>query len=286
LPLKSGSTAERFSPYPVNFKQHLSDYLMKKQILLGLAALVIGSPLLAQDEAAVRLEIEKTREVIAQYVKTRQEIARLKNEWKAYQELSERRISLYQREIDQLSETIQVAEEETTQAEREIARIRDEIAVLRQANDVVARALPALEDKLRELYQYFPRPLKTKTQRLVQQLGKGRQASDRMAILIGILNEVDKFNAEFTFDTDEKTLPGGETKLVDVIYLGLAVAYYADKDGIVGGVGVPAEGDWQWTERNDLAGKIRMAVRYYQNEIKPAMLVELPLEIQNVTIGR
>jgi sugar-specific transcriptional regulator TrmB len=231
------------------------------------------------------MEIEKTREVIAQYVKTRQEIARVKNEWKSYQELSERRIDLYEREIRQLSDTISAAEEQTTQAEREIARIRDEIAVLRGANDIVAKALPAMEDKVRELYQYFPSPLKTKVQRLVQQLGKSRQASDRLSIVIGILNEVDKFNAEFNFDTQEKSLPSGETRLVDVIYVGLSVAYYADKEGTVGGIGVPAEGEWAWSERNDLAPAIRDAVLYYNDEIKPAMLVELPVTIQDLTIG-
>jgi vacuolar-type H+-ATPase subunit I/STV1 len=239
----------------------------------------------AQDEQAIRMEIEKTREVIAQYVKTRQEIARVKNEWKSYQELSERRIDLYEREIRQLSETISAAEEQTTQAEREIAKIRDEISVLRGANDIVGKALPAMEDKVRELYQYFPAPLKNKVQRLVQQLGKSRQASDRMAIVIGVLNEVDKFNAEFNFDTQEKTLPSGETRLVDVIYVGLSVAYYADKEGSVGGIGVPAEGGWSWTEDNDLAPAIRDAVLYYNDEIKPAMLVELPVEVQDLTIG-
>jgi DNA anti-recombination protein RmuC len=258
---------------------------MNKTLLTGIAALVLTGPIQAQDEQAVRMEIEKTREVIAQYVKTRQEIARVKNEWKSYQELSERRIDLYEREIRQLSDTISAAEEQTTQAEREIARIRDEIAVLRGANDIVAKALPAMEDKVRELYQYFPSPLKTKVQRLVQQLGKSRQASDRMAIVIGILNEVDKFNAEFNFDTQEKSLPSGETRLVDVIYVGLSVAYYADKEGTVGGIGVPAEGEWAWSERNDLAPAIRDAVLYYNDEIKPAMLVELPVTIQDLTIG-
>lgn len=258
---------------------------MKKMLLTGLAALVLTAPAQAQDEQATRLQIEKTREVIAQYVKTRQEIARVKNEWKAYQELSDRRIDLYEREIRKLSETISAAEEQTTQAEREIARIRDEIAQLRGANNIVAKALPAIEDKVRELYQYFPSPLKNKVQRLVQQLGKSRQASDRMAIVIGILNEVDKFNAEFNFDTQEKSLPSGETRLVDVIYIGLAVAYYADKEGTVGGIGVPAEGEWAWTERNDIAPAIRDAVLYYNDEIKPAMLVELPVTIQDLTIG-
>lgn len=258
---------------------------MNKSLLTGLAALVLAVPMQAQDEQAIRMEIEKTREVIAQYVKTRQEIARVKNEWKSYQELSERRIDLYEREIRQLSETISAAEEQTTQAEREIAKIRDEISVLRGANDIVGKALPSMEDKVRELYQYFPAPLKTKVQRLVQQLGKSRQASDRMAIVIGVLNEVDKFNAEFNFDTQEKTLPSGETRLVDVIYVGLSVAYYADKEGSVGGIGVPAEGGWSWTEDNGLAPAIRDAVLYYNDEIKPAMLVELPVEVQDLTIG-
>jgi hypothetical protein len=257
---------------------------MNKTILYGLAALVMGTSLQAQDEAAVQKEIEKTREVISQYVKTRQEIARVKNEWKAYQELSNRRIDLYEREIRQLTDTIQAAEEQTTQAERSIAEIRDEISALRAANSVVAKTLPAMEDKMRELNQYFPKPLKNKVKPLVQQLGKSRQASDGMAVVIGILNEVDKFNSEYNFDTDEKNL-GGETKLVDVIYIGLATAFYADKEGKLGGIGVPADGDWKWTERNDLAPVIRDAVLYYNGDIKPAMLVDLPVEIQNITIG-
>ena len=259
---------------------------MNKKILYGLAVLVAGAPLQAQDEAAVQKEIEKAREVIKQYVDTRQEIARVKNEWKSYQELTQRRIDLYNREIEQLRNSITEAEAQTTQAERKIAEIRQDISVLRQANDIVATALPAMEVKLRELYQYFPRPLKKKVERLVQQLGKSRQASDRMAILIGILNEVDKFNAEFNFDTDEKTLPSGETKLVDVLYLGLAVAYYSDKDGEIAGIGVPGEGGWVWTERNDLAPAIRDAVLYYNGDIKPALLVDLPVEIKNFTIGK
>jgi hypothetical protein len=258
---------------------------MNKKILYGLAALVTGATLQAQDEAAVQKEIAKAREVIAQYVDTRQEIARVKNEWKAYQELTQRRIDLYEREITQLSDSIATAEEQTTQAEREINRVRDEIQVLRDANNIVAQALPAYETKLRELYQYFPDPLKNKVQRLVQQLGKSRQASDRMAILIGIMNEVDKFNAEFNFDTDEKKLPSGETVLVDVIYLGMAVAYYSNSDGTVGGIGTPAEGGWSWEERSDLAPAIRDSLLYYNGDIKPAMLVDLPVEIKNFTIG-
>jgi hypothetical protein len=258
---------------------------MKKTILYGMAALIAGTTLQAQDQAAVQKEIAKARQVIEEYVDTRQEIAEAKNEWESYQELTQRRIALYEDEIAELSATIKKAEDETTQAERSIAGIKEDIAKLRSANNIVASALPAFEDKVRELYAYFPAPLKDKVQSLVQQLGKGSQASNRMALVIGILNEVDKFNSDYTLDTIEKSLPSGQTKLVDVIYLGLAVAYYADADGQVGGVGTPAAGDWKWTEQNDLAPAIREAVLYYEGEIKPAALVDLPVEIQNLTIG-
>ena len=258
---------------------------MNKTILYGLAVLLTAPALQAQDEeSAVRKEIEKTRQVIAKYVDTRQEIARVKNEWKSYQQLSERRINLYEREIKNLRETISAAEADTTQAEKEIARIQEEIQVLRDANNLVAKALPDMEQTMRELYQYFPKPLKSKVERLVKQLGKGNQASNRMAVLIGILNEVDKFNSEFNFDTDERRV-GGETKLVDVIYLGLAVAYYADKDATIGGVGVPAEGGWEWTERNDLAQAIHNSVLYYNGDIKPALMVGLPVDLKEITFG-
>lgn len=258
---------------------------MKKPILYGMAVLLAAPALQAQDEqSAVQKEIEKTRQVISEYVDTRQEIARVKNEWKSYQELTERRISLYEQEIADLRETIAAGEADTTQAEREIARIREEIQVLRDANNLVAEALPGMEQKMRELNEFFPKPLKEKVQRLVQQLGKGNQASDRMAVLIGILNEVDKFNSEFNFDTDQKEV-GGETKLVDVIYLGLSVAYYADKDATIAGIGVPAPDGWNWTERNELAQSIHNAVLYYNGDIKPALMVDLPVDLKEITLG-
>lgn len=258
---------------------------MNKTILYGMAALIAGTTLQAQDQTAVQKEIAKARQVIEEYVDTRQEIAEAKNEWESYQELTQRRIALYEDEIEELTATIKKAEDETTQAERSIAGIKEDIAKLRSANNIVASALPAFEDKVRELYAYFPAPLKDKVQSLVQQLGKGSQASNRMALVIGILNEVDKFNSDYTIDTFEKELDNGQTKLVDVIYLGLAVAYYADAEGQVGGVGTPAPGDWKWTEQNDLAPAIRESVLYYEGEIKPAALVDLPVEIQNLTIG-
>lgn len=261
---------------------------MKKPILYGLTALLFGPTTLSlaqTPESAVQQEIATAKQVITEYVKARREIARIKNEWNSYQELAERRINLYESEVQKLREQITAAEEDTTQAERTIAEVRQEIAKLRAANDVVARAMPDIELTLRELYQYFPKPLKTKLERFFSELGKSRQASERMAVVIAILNEVDKFNAEYTLAEEDKKMPSGETKIVDVLYLGLAVAYFADKEGTMGGILSPAKGEWISEERTELAPAIREAISYYNGDIKPAVLVNLPLEVKDIQLG-
>jgi hypothetical protein len=261
---------------------------MKNPLLLVFTSLLIAAPTWAPAQADVEVmkQIEATKSVISEYVTVRRDIARVQSDWQSYQESANRRIDLYEREVARLREQIERAEADTTQAEREIARVRAEIATLRSANDIILRALPPIEDRVRELNQYFPKPLKTKIDRLMPQLGKGRQASDRMAIVIGILNEVDKFNSEFTYATEDKRLPNGEIRIVDVIYMGLAIGYYADKEGTIGGTLTPAAGGWTTNENTAIAAAVRDAVRFYNNDVKPAELVNLPFAIQSIKIGQ
>lgn len=263
---------------------------MKKKLLYGMIAMLAGAALHGQsnssNDAEIQKEIAKAREVIAGFVNTRQQIARLSNEWEAYQEMTKRRIDLYEAEIKRLNEQIQENRDDTTQAERVIDGIRAEISELRAANDIVKNALPGIEARLIEIAAYFPPPLRSKTQQFTQRLTKSRSASDGMAVVLAILNEVDKFNAEFTADTMQKQTAGGETKLVDVLYMGLSIAYYADSEGTVGGIGHPAADEWQWTDVDAAtAARIHESITYFNNEIKPAMLVDLPVEVRQVTFG-
>jgi len=261
---------------------------MNKRTLTGACALLIlgGIGLNAQKEdKAFRKEIAEAREVIAQYVDTKQEIAKAKNQWESYQELTERRISLYEQEIADLRETIESAEQETTQAEKKIAEVKADINRIKAATRIVEDALPGFEDKLRELATYFPDPLKNKLAPTISKLGKSRTVADRLAVVIGILNEVDKFNSEFFLDSVDRTLDSGTRIQVDVLYLGLAGGYYANADGTFGGVISPAQGEWEWTEKDDLALNIRKAIQYYSGDIKPALLVELPFDIVGIETG-
>lgn len=259
---------------------------MKKRSLLALAAaFALPEAAVAQTPEQVRERIEGTRATIEQMVRVRTTLSETRRDWVIYQETAERRINLFRSEREDLREQLAETEARTTEAERRIAAIREDIDAVRAANRTIQDALPSLEARIREMSLYFPRPLRTRVERLVGQLGRSQQASDRMAVVVGLLNEADRFNSLFTLDVDERRLDNGEIVSVDVLYIGLAFAYFVDREGNVAGYGVPAENGWAWTEQRELVGPVRRAVEFYAGRVKPAQPVRLPIRVTNVTFG-
>ena len=252
---------------------------MKRLLLCGLATLAGAAPLAAQSAADVQERIEATRAAVEAYVQIRQDISRLTHEWAAEKDLIERRIALYEREQTQLETQIAETRQETTGAERQIREVSDQIAELRAATNIISEALPTLEDRVRNLSTLFPAPLAARTNQFIGRLGTSRRAADRMALVIGILNEVDKFNNEFSVDQQRKTLADGTEIFVDVLYVGLAGAYWASEDGAIGGTLTPASGGWVSTEVPEHAADFRTVIDHFQGNIVPAAFVGLPVNI-------
>ncbi|MCD8483808.1 MAG: DUF3450 domain-containing protein [Verrucomicrobia bacterium] len=259
---------------------------MKKTILCGLTALMLGgfaaTAQTANNAAQNNAEIELTRQKIADFVQTRQLIATRRTAWITEQEITQRRLEAFEREMRDLRAQITEAEQRTTQAERTIAERQSQIETLLAATNVVTQALPGLEDSVREIAQYFPAMLRSRTDALVRQLGRSRQTSERMSIVIGIMNEFDRFNSNFNLTTDQRTLPNGEVVVVNVMYIGMGIAFYANETGTVGGYGVPARGEWEWTADNSIAAAVRSSIAFLNNEVKPARLVDLPIVVTDV----
>lgn len=254
---------------------------MKKAILTRLAILGVSSlcamPAIGQ---STQERIDATKDAVSDYVFLRQQIAEAKNEWRVYQDVAQRRIDFFTQEIERLEEEIAESEKTRSSAETVIAEKRSTISSLEAANNVVLSAMPDLEARVAALSEFFPRPLKDKVSPLLNQLGKPRQAAQRMAIVIGILNEVDKFNSEWSGGSEQVG-----NSFVDTIYMGLAGGFYANKDGTSGGYLIPAQGGWEKVEDNSIAPQVARAVKFFNKEVKPAELVPLPLEARNIDTG-
>ena len=229
-------------------------------------------------------KIEDTRSVIEQWVKTRQLISQEEYGWRGEKELITYKIELLKTEIDALETQIEESEEMVTTAERKRDELKTEEDLLRAASKVVGNDVRKFEEWIQKLSNAFPDPLKSRIGQFLNQIPKdpkNTKVSDgeRMAIIIGVLNEVDKFNGGVTVVSELRDIDSGETVEVKTIYLGLAQAYYVDGKQENAAIGKPGPDGWTWQPRNESARDIYMAIAMYENIVKPATFVNLPVTI-------
>ncbi|MBZ0257309.1 DUF3450 domain-containing protein, partial [bacterium] len=103
--------------------------------------------------------------------------------------------------------------------------------------------------------------------------------SERFQNVVGILNEVDKFNRDISVNSEVHELPDGSSAEVSALYLGIGQSYYVGSNGSVAGVGTVSDQEWAWKPANDAAAQISQAIAILKNEL-PALFVLLPVEIQ------
>jgi hypothetical protein len=177
---------------------------MKQQLTAAVAVFCMS---IAAGVAQPRSALAETRQFSEKWMETRQIIARTKADWAA--------------EKETLTQTALMATS---------ARVKELVTALEQSVTSLALQLPPpLVEKLEPLLKRIPEnPATTKF-----------SASQRMQNVVGIINEIDKFNGPISaFSKIQKNSAGAEIQ-VEMINLGLARAYFVDKTGQYAGVGVP-----------------------------------------------
>jgi len=263
---------------------------MNKKILAGITTLILVlvcslggqvSPLKKEED-----HIQKARTVVSEWVKTRQIISKEENDWREKKNTIVYMTELLKNEIEALDVQIEESEAEGTQADVKRVEFEDEEAALRSASRVVDAVVADYEVKIQSIANTLPDPLKDKLEPLLDQIPENPKktrlsAGERMAIVIGTLNEIDKFNNSLTVISELREMPDGvTTSEVKTIYIGLAQAYYVDSKARIAGVGSPTENGWEWEENTELAASISRAIAIYENIIKPAVFVDLPVSIK------
>ena len=225
----------------------------------------------------------ETRTTLEQWVQTHQLLSRTRADWAKDKDLLEQTHALFQRELKTLEE--QVTRLETNQVamggERTAAGAQD--ILFRAALDGVRGPLAQVETRLKALEPVFPPVLRTTLQPLLNRLPATSHPTNvtvaaRLRAVLTLLSEIDKFNGTLTLAEETRPGPQGKAVAVDVLYAGLAQAWFVDKTASFAGVGVPGPAGWNWTPRPEVAAAVARAIRVYRNEL-PAAFVALPLEL-------
>ena len=238
---------------------------MKKQLC---SLLTIGCSLVIVSLNAQNQVVE-TREVLDQWVETRQIISEEKASWKVEESILGDTVQLLSSELHRLSEALTDLESSATAADEERSTLADEKEKLTAASAVVEANIGALESQLKRALKKLPEPLIEKIKPLIRRLPEDPTDTDlslgeRVQNIVGILSQADKFNTTITQTNESRKIEGGKTVEVRTLYWGLAMAYYVDASGQYAGIGVPGPDGWEWPRVDAAGAEIKQLIDVYE----------------------
>lgn len=234
--------------------------------------------------ARAEVPLSEARSTLEKWVETRQLISKTKTDWQSDRDLLDQSIQLLDRELKSVETQITKLGTNTTQVDKE--RLQAE-ASLKTSNESVeqARKFAAdLEGRIAQLVPRLPLPLQDVLKPLLARIPTNPNstkmpATERIQVIVGILNELDKFNNAVSIFSDKQKNEKGEELAVETVYVGLGAAYFVNDSGDFGGVGSPGKAGWEWTVRRELASPVREVIRIYRNE-RSARFISLPVAIK------
>lgn len=250
-----------------------------------LVALLVGTTLLvSRSSAEEEAGIDQTRTALEQWVQNRRTIAKEKRDWALGKEVLNNRIEIVQNEIASLRSKIDAESKKVDTAEAERAELEQQSRKLKQATEELEGTVVELEGRIKRLLPRLPMPIRERVKPLSQRIPENPEeteqtVSERFVNVVGILQEVNKFNNQITHHIERRTLPDGTTAEVTTLYLGIGRAYYVNAEAGVAGTGTASADGWAWTPADDQVAVIARAIAIIKGE-RPASYVPVSLEVQ------
>lgn len=227
--------------------------------------------------------IQETRSTLEKWVETRQLIAKARSDWQADKETIEQTLLLYERELKGVEEQFSKVSTNSVQVDKERAEAGAQKTASEESLNDARQFAEGFEVQIKHQVPQLPLPLQEILKPLLRRLptdpATRMAAAERMQVLVGILNELDKFNNSISLFSEKRKNQKAEEVAVDTLYVGLGAAYFVNETGDFAGRGAPANGGWEWNTSPELASRIREAIRIYRNE-QPAKFIALPAIIR------
>lgn len=228
--------------------------------------------------------LEAARTTLEQWVETRQLIGKTKTDWQSDRELLGQTLELFKRELQTIREERSKLSTNSIQGEKERAEAEASLQAANESLAAIAQFAAGFETQLVPFVSRLPVPLQDIIRPFLNRLPSNSATSritvpERLQAIVGILNEIDKFNNAVTIFNERRKNAKGEEVSVDTVYVGLGAAYYVNSTGDLAGTGQPGTNGWEWNIKPELAAPIREVIRIYRNE-RSTRFVSLPVTIR------
>lgn len=234
--------------------------------------------------AAPTPSVDEVRSTLERYVETRRILSKERLEFARARQALADRIDLVKREIESFQQRIVETEANLATADERKSELVSENDALKAASSSLSGTIASLEARTLALLPRLPDPIRDRVRPLSQRIPEDPASTklslgDRFVNVVGILNEVNKFNNEISVASEVRALPDGSSIEVTAVYLGIGQGYYVNRDATVAGIGAADATAWRWTPENSAAPAIAQVVAILKNE-KPAAFVRVPMKVE------
>ncbi len=246
-------------------------------------AVVATSPPATTTTEPAQPTLEETRLTLAKWIETQQIIAKERNDWQQGKEILQGRVELVGKEAELLKEKITHGETALVESNKKRDQLVVENDILKATTAQLSSAVTVMEGEVRNLAKLTPAPVAERLLPLLQRIPADPSTArvstaERFQNVLGILNELNKVNSEISVTYEIRTLADGSSTEVQVIYIGLAQAYYISPRGDAG-IGRPSDDGWKWEPAPATSADVLRALEIIQGKHSPAF-VPLPMKIQ------
>lgn len=227
--------------------------------------------------------VDSVRQLLQRYVETRRVISKERLEFARSKDALANRIALVEEEIAAFRSRVAETRESLATAERRRDELVAENEALKTTSDALSKTIGVLERRTLALLPRLPEPIRDRVKPISQRIpedpeGTRLSLGDRYLNVVGVLNEVNKFNGEIVMASEVRALPDGSSVAVTAFYLGIGQGYYVNDAGTVAGTGTATDDRWVWTSDDAAAPGIARALAILKNE-QPAEFVRVPMRI-------
>ncbi len=236
-----------------------------------------------QSAALSAQSLDDARSVVSEWVEVEKTISEERADWEAGQAIIKDMIALLETEKASLTEKIKMAEEGLSESDKKREELLEESDEYKAAVEVLGSRIESVEGRVLALHKQFPVPLQEEVSTLFARIPREGEelrlsVSQRLQSVIAILSQADKFNSGVQFVSDIQKLDSGQSE-VDILYFGLAGAFFKNREGTYVGIGVPSDEGWVWEETPESGKEISALFAVYAGEVQ-AEFVTLPVKIK------
>jgi hypothetical protein len=246
------------------------------------------APSCLHSQENLNVEVATTVRKIDKWVETRRAISERESEWASEKEALRNTRDLLRQRVEDLRADIEALEVSSDQTATEQSELVETRARLQRETGKLTERVTAMESRVEALAAFFPEPLTERLSPFLSQIPENpeeteAQLGQRYLNVLGILGEVERFNATTTLVGDDRELPSGERVAASTVFWGLAFAYSSDSQGQQAFFGSPTtSGGWTFTPQEGHATDARLLLDIAEGNTDEINFVLLPVSLTEI----